>query len=124
MSVVNWPPKCQCDCHKMPGVRHVAPCCDDPPFDGESPFSKAIKEYEREHVIPEERRAPVQASIFRRDKGPGTIAWSEHVEAHAAFVAQHGILQSAECIADRGGFTYYELTVYLGREPSTWEACP
>ena len=29
--------------------------------------------------------------------------------------------QSAERIAERGGFGYWEITELLGREPNTWE---
>ena len=75
----------------------------------------------------DERRAPVQRdypwvpvpSTQRRHR-PGTIAWSEHVEAWIAYAARYGRGQSAERIAERGGFGYAELTEFLGREPTTW----
>lgn len=64
------------------------------------------------------RRALVQGS--RKVKGPGTIAWSEHVEAWNAYAMQYGASQSAERINERGGFSFQELEALLGREPSTW----
>ena len=80
------------------------------------------------------KRAPVQASQQRsvspeyrerlkdiRDHGSGTIAWAEHLEAHAAYAAEYGNQQSAERMAERGGFSYFELFLFLGHEPKTWE---
>lgn len=69
------------------------------------------------------RRAPVQGEIGRHAKrGPGTITWDEHLRAWSVYAAcGHGD-QSAERIAERGGFGYDELTRLLGREPQTWEA--
>lgn len=66
-----------------------------------------------------ERRAPVLPG-YRGDHGSGTIAWSEHVEAWNAYAMTLGSSQSAERIAERGGFGYSELRMLLGREPSTW----
>jgi hypothetical protein len=66
------------------------------------------------------RRAPVQAN-HRLKKGPGTIAWAEHVEAYGAYSARYGHSQSAERLAERGGFCYGELCDFLGHEPKTWE---
>ena len=28
---VRGPGYCGCDCHRMPGVKHIKPCCDKPP---------------------------------------------------------------------------------------------
>jgi len=58
------------------------------------------------------------------DKEPGTIAWVEHVEAWCRYAAQYGDLQSAERIAERGGFSWNELVSLLGREPGTWQPLP
>lgn len=76
-------------------------------------------------------RAPVQGdngwTLPRRypdAKRPGTISWVEHVEAWEAYAAQHGREQSAERIAERGGFSFGELVLFLGREPKTWEGTP
>lgn len=64
-----------------------------------------------------ERRAPVQRD---GDQPPGTITWAEHVEAATAYNREgHG--QSAERLAERGGFGYRELQRYLGHDPTTWE---
>jgi hypothetical protein len=79
----------------------------------------------------EERRAPVQCSgPYRliagyparddRTRPPGTIAWSEHVEAWEAYASRFGRNQSAERIEERGGFGHAELVYLLGREPTTW----
>lgn len=66
------------------------------------------------------KRAPVQWEFRKRP--PGTIAWSEHVEAWTAYATRYGNSQSAERIAERGGFGFDELVILLGREPETWEA--
>ena len=41
------------------------------------------------------------------------MAWS-------AYAAQFGRNQSAERIHERGGFSYLELTEFLGHAPETW----
>ena len=76
---------------------------------------------------PEEkvRRAPVQGSrrIPRGQPGhlPGTISWAEHVEAWEDYAKRCGRDQSAERIAERGGFGHSELVNHLGHLPTTWE---
>jgi hypothetical protein len=65
------------------------------------------------------RRAPVQAT-HEMDKGPGTIAWQEHVVACAAYERRSGTAQSPDRVAKRGGFSYSELVHFLGRIPTTW----
>lgn len=72
------------------------------------------------------RRAPVQRSRNGGTRhgvtyGPhpeGTISWAEHEQAWAVYGAQYR--QSAERIAERGGFGYGELVEFLKREPTTW----
>jgi hypothetical protein len=84
-----------------------------------------------------DRRAPVQASTreldvtgqgtrFRRPANapgtvPGTIAWSEHEEAWRKYAVRYGSDQSSARLAERGGFSWWELVDYLGHEPTTWE---
>lgn len=53
--------------------------------------------------------------------GPGTIAWAEHCLAWSAYAQRYGSEQSAERLAERGGFGYDELMTFLGRFPETWE---
>ena len=65
-----------------------------------------------------EKRAPVQRSRSM-DKPAGTISWAEHVEAWNGY--KYGDDQDAERIAERGGFSYFEITEQLGHEPTTWE---
>lgn len=72
-----------------------------------------------------ERRAPVQGD---RDlpKGadgrePGTIAWSEHEEVWRVYNKRFRGDQSAERIANRGGFYYVEIVNLLGHAPKTWQ---
>lgn len=66
------------------------------------------------------RRAPVQAT--RGVRGPGTIAWEEHLRAWTVYAATYGGgCQSAERIAERSGFDWRELVGLLGAEPTTWE---
>lgn len=71
------------------------------------------------------KRAPVQADAWRRPsesqgKGPGTIAWWEHELAWSNYARQYGTGQSAQRMAERGGFGYAELTGLLGHAPLTW----
>ena len=70
------------------------------------------------------RRAPVQANRAtdgRRPHGHGTISWSEHLQAWNGYAARHGTAQSAQRMAERGGFDWPELVEFLGHEPTTWE---
>lgn len=79
-----------------------------------------------------ERRAPVQAqgSYYLRPgdsrlagtRPPGSISWEEHEEAWRDYATRFGSGQSAERIAERGGFGFCELTDHLGREPKTWRS--
>lgn len=64
------------------------------------------------------RRAPVQGDYNGR--GPGSISWAEHLLAHAGYVSRYGSQQTAERVAERGGFSYGELVEFLGREPTSW----
>lgn len=83
------------------------------------------------------RRAPVQASDFDRarqkypddprypqragDPGsvPGSISWVEHEEAWMGYAARYPG-QSAQRMAERGGFSWWELCEFLGHAPTTW----
>ena len=71
------------------------------------------------------RRAPVQGDrgvpFSSRKRGDGSITWGEHLEVYAVYHAQHGGHQTAERLAERGGFGYQEATKLLGRELKTWE---
>jgi len=66
--------------------------------------------------------APVQAewNKSRLVKPAGMVAWAEHVKAWEVYAARFGRNQSAERIAERGGFGFTELTEFLGHEPTTW----
>ncbi len=79
-------------------------------------------------------RAPLQSSRFEyrpggtRDDQPdgpdhpaGTISWDEHKKAWDAYAKQYGNGQSAERMAERGGFAWYEISALLGHEPTTYE---
>lgn len=71
------------------------------------------------------RRAPVQGD-YRIPKGlpghaPGTVTWEAHEAAWEDYAKRYGRDQSAERIAERGGFGYAELTDHLGHPPKTWE---
>lgn len=78
-----------------------------------------------------ERRAPVQGdrcykmmtghSARRPDsKPPGTIAWSEHLAVYERYRERYGDSQSAERLAERGGFGFREIEMLTGAEPRTW----
>lgn len=86
-----------------------------------------------------ERRAPTQASIYvprpdgttgqgcalrphgSRGSVAGSISWAEHELAWREYARQCGHSQSAERLAERGGFDWWELLLFLGREPESWE---
>ena len=68
-------------------------------------------------------RAPVQGEHRGCKQGAkpyGSVDWSEHMEAWNAYHRRYS-RQSAERIAERGGFGYWEITEFLGHEPKTWE---
>lgn len=54
------------------------------------------------------------------DRPPGTVEWQEHERAWEGYARRYGKRQSAERMAQRGGFGYCELTEHLGHEPKTW----
>jgi len=71
------------------------------------------------------RRAPVQGELRhdpsgRPARGLGTISWEEHEQAWALYAGKYGRDQSAQRIAERGGFGWHELVDLLGHEPTTW----
>ncbi|WP_136043312.1 MULTISPECIES: hypothetical protein [unclassified Microbacterium] len=69
-----------------------------------------------------ERRAPLQAT---KDVGPaGTISWAEHLAVWEAYARRHGRAQSAERIAERGGFGQGEVQTLLGRTARTFDPDP
>lgn len=65
------------------------------------------------------RRAPVQSGREAK-RGSGTITWAEHLEAYSGYSALYGKSQSAERLAERGGFSYGELQEFLGHDPKAW----
>ena len=70
------------------------------------------------------RRAPVQGNRARDGldaHAPGTIAWHEYLLAWSGYAARYGTSQSAERLAERGGFDWAELETFLGHKPETWE---
>jgi hypothetical protein len=63
-------------------------------------------------------RIPVQRdTIYTKS---GTILWFEHVEAWRKYAEKFGHSQSAKRIAERGGFSYFELVSFLGHNPRTF----
>ena len=50
----------------------------------------------------------------------GTITWDEHVKAWKGYAVMFPG-QSAERMAERGGFSWLELVLFLRHEPVTWE---
>lgn len=52
----------------------------------------------------------------------GSIAWAEHLECYVKYAARYGKDQSAERLAERGGFGYDEFVVLMGAPPRTWRA--
>ena len=70
-------------------------------------------------------RAPVQPNCGALT-GPrsqsGSVTWQEHVEAWRAYNREHSGNPTPQRMAARWGFSYAELTHWLGREPTTWRA--
>jgi hypothetical protein len=60
---------------------------------------------------------------YRKAMPPGSISWEEHMEAWREY-AEHYPGQSAERMAERGGFGHYELRLFLKREPRTFVIHP
>lgn len=81
--------------------------------------------------LPRPLRAPVQRDCRARygcthtaespEHHHGTISWEEHVEAWNDYARRYGRDQTAERLAERGGFGYGEITEHLGHPPRTWE---
>lgn len=72
----------------------------------------------------EERRTRVQGTSGCDASGrgpwkipPGTITWTEHLEVYEAYAKRFGRDQSAERIAERGGFGKDEAEMVLKRSP-------
>jgi hypothetical protein len=89
------------------------------------------RDEEGQIVIQDGKRAPVQEEAmqnkqtWRTRRIPnGSIAWEEHLQAHQQYCAWYGSSQSAERIAERGGFGVFELICLLGRPPLTWREEP
>lgn len=76
-------------------------------------MSVSLNELQGERLAENRRRVPCQSPN-------GTIEWYEHVAAHRVYGSRHE--QSAERIAERGGFGGEELRAYLGHAPHTFEA--
>ncbi len=72
------------------------------------------------------RRAPVQGErgwdtrLYPDAKPPGSIDWDEHLAIYEIYAAKFGRSQTAECLADRGGFGYLEIVYLTGEPPKTW----
>lgn len=71
-----------------------------------------------------ERRAPVQGERVKwpgRQIPPATVSWDEHVRVWEVY-AKHfgGSGQSAERVAERGGFGLLEIIFMTGAPPKTW----
>lgn len=83
-----------------------------------------LKEYDAQYAAPpEEERVPVQGEYRggRTTTPPGTVTKAEHEEAWRLYAARYGTSQSAARIAERGGFCYSELVLFLGSTPKTWK---
>ena len=72
------------------------------------------------------KRAPVQGDRLIPKGQPGhdagSISWAEHMLAWQDYARRYGQGQSAERLAERGGFGYAELCSHLRRAPATWKA--
>lgn len=50
----------------------------------------------------------------------GSISWDEHVAVWTRYAGLYGSRQTAERMAERGGFGYYEAVELLGAPLKTW----
>ena len=66
------------------------------------------------------RRANVQSEYRHRHLRGGSVPWAVHVQAFEVYRGKFGESQSAERIAERGGFGYRELQCLLAGH---WGAC-
>ena len=69
-------------------------------------------------------RVPVQADYGRAGRianPPGWITWAEHLEVYDAYAERFGRGQTAERLAERGGFSKNEAEGLLGRPLTTWK---
>ena len=60
---------------------------------------------------------------FKEAMPPGSITWDEHMEAWHEYERRYPG-QSAERLAERGGFGHWELREFLGHEPTTFVIHP
>jgi len=69
-----------------------------------------------------ERTAPIQGDRTAQGKKDpdGTITWKEHLLVHEKYAKKYGTSQSAERIAERGGFGFREATELLGEPLKTF----
>jgi hypothetical protein len=51
----------------------------------------------------------------------GTISWEDHLKVWEAYTKKWDAVQSAERIAQRGGFYLEEIMDLLGHKPETWK---
>lgn len=102
--------------HKLRAIIHATPASRETP---NVMSCSSLKELRKRL----ERRVPVQGEFHRGANwrfNPGTISWGEHAEAYTEYAKRHGTSQTAERIAERGGFGYSELVKLLGHSPKTW----
>ena len=69
------------------------------------------------------QRAPVQGAHYMpkgAGREPGTIAWVEHLAVFEPYAKRYGRDQSAERLAERGGFSWGEIVMFTGAPPKTW----
>jgi hypothetical protein len=70
-----------------------------------------------------ERRAPAQSDYWKSKDSPehlpDTISWEEHDQIWQLYAAKYGKGQSAERIAERGGFGWNEIAKLTGSAPKT-----
>lgn len=67
-----------------------------------------------------ERRAPVQGDEGRGGRPAGSVPWSVHLKAWDGYAAAGHGDQSAERIAERGGFGYREMQLALAGRYREW----
>jgi len=71
-------------------------------------------------VVTVKRRVPVQDHVCR-GRPAGSITWAEHEAIWEIYAARYGRGESAERIAERGGFGHAGIIHITGAPPKTWE---
>ena len=108
-----------CSDHAITGAVGMSGVVDDA-------LAEFVESFATTHSKGVERRAPVQGDYWiprgTIGREPGSVTWTEHLEAWRQYDRDGHGSQSADRLAERGGYGYSEITKLLGHAPKTWTA--